>query len=145
MLVDIAYRSIWVKTHTCQILYVHLHHRSTICAFSLWLQGVKMACVVDVRCGLLVYCAWLCLYIYIYVMLYTLYREPIIATCHFNLKVWHDPKSARMFWYTTFFATKKGKQRLMLNFTGRDGSPGNEDFDVRWLGLIKYHSCILEP
>jgi hypothetical protein len=29
------------------------------------------------------------------------------------------------------FLQKKGKQRLMLNFTGRDGSPGNEDFDVR--------------
>ena len=29
------------------------------------------------------------------------------------------------------FCKKKGKQRLMLNFTGRDGSPGNEDFDVR--------------
>ena len=71
-------------------LYVHLHHRSTICAFNLWLQGVKMACVVDVRYGLLVYCACLCLYIYIYtyyVILYTLCREPIIATCHFNPRV----------------------------------------------------------
>lgn len=46
-------------------LYVHLHHRSTICVFNLWLQGVKMACVVDVRYGLLVYCACLCFYIYI--------------------------------------------------------------------------------
>ena len=29
------------------------------------------------------------------------------------------------------FLQKKREQRLMLNFTGRHGSPGNEDFDVR--------------
>ena len=95
-------------------LYVHVHHRSTICAFNLWLQGVKTACVVDVRYGLLVYCAWFWLHIYI-IILYTLYREPIIATCHFNLKVWHGPKSARMFWYTPFFAKKENNDSCLTS------------------------------